>query len=110
MSGKPVEERSTAPSWVGRNADFFAGLPDVSSAEREHEIVGTGGGDKCVYTTIESAYVLDAAVAELTDAIGQRLGSDALDRLLGSGVNIHDEDAVRLHEGARKVVHEMKSA
>src|SRR5262249_30367598 len=28
LSGKPVEERMTAPSWVGRNAEFFAGLPD----------------------------------------------------------------------------------
>jgi hypothetical protein len=28
LSGKPVEERSTAPSWVERNTEFFAGLPD----------------------------------------------------------------------------------
>jgi uncharacterized membrane protein len=28
LSGKPVEERSTTPSWVERNAEFFAGLPD----------------------------------------------------------------------------------
>ena len=28
LSGKPVEERSTTPSWVARNAEFFAGLPD----------------------------------------------------------------------------------
>jgi uncharacterized membrane protein len=28
LSGKPVEERSAAPSWVERNVEFFAGLPD----------------------------------------------------------------------------------
>jgi uncharacterized membrane protein len=28
LSGKPVEERSATPSWVERNAEFFAGLPD----------------------------------------------------------------------------------
>ncbi len=28
LSGKPVEERLTAPAWVERNAEFFAGLPD----------------------------------------------------------------------------------
>jgi len=28
LSGKPVEERSTTPSWVTRHAEFFAGLPD----------------------------------------------------------------------------------
>jgi len=28
LSGKPVEERSATPSWVARNAEFFAGLPD----------------------------------------------------------------------------------
>jgi len=29
LSGKPVEERSATPSWVARNAEFFAGLPDT---------------------------------------------------------------------------------
>ena len=28
LSGKPVEERATTPSWVERTAEFFAGLPD----------------------------------------------------------------------------------
>src|SRR5262249_32352596 len=28
LSGKPVEEKATTPSWVERNAEFFAGLPD----------------------------------------------------------------------------------
>jgi len=28
LSGKPVEERSATPLWVGRNAEFFAGVPD----------------------------------------------------------------------------------
>jgi len=28
LSGKPVEERSAQPSWVQRNTEFFAGLPD----------------------------------------------------------------------------------
>jgi uncharacterized membrane protein len=28
LSGKPVEERSATPSWVTRQAEFFAGLPD----------------------------------------------------------------------------------
>src|SRR5499427_4387270 len=28
LSGKPVEERSVTPLWVGRNAEFFAGLPE----------------------------------------------------------------------------------
>jgi uncharacterized protein YegL len=28
LSGKPVEERLAQPSWVQRNAEFFAGLPD----------------------------------------------------------------------------------
>jgi uncharacterized membrane protein len=28
LSGKPVEERSTMPVWVERNAEFFAGLPE----------------------------------------------------------------------------------
>src|SRR6202030_1001039 len=28
LSGKPVEERSATPSWVDRNTEFFAGLPD----------------------------------------------------------------------------------
>jgi len=29
LSGKPVEERSTTPAWVERNAEFFAGLPEA---------------------------------------------------------------------------------
>jgi hypothetical protein len=28
LSGKPVVERSATPSWVERNVEFFAGLPD----------------------------------------------------------------------------------
>jgi uncharacterized membrane protein len=28
LSGRPVEERSATPLWVGRNAEFFAGVPD----------------------------------------------------------------------------------
>jgi hypothetical protein len=28
LSGKPVEERSATPLWVGRNAEFFAGVPE----------------------------------------------------------------------------------
>lgn len=28
LSGKPVEERTVAPTWVTRNGEFFAGLPD----------------------------------------------------------------------------------
>jgi hypothetical protein len=28
LSGKPVEERETAPLWIERSAEFFAGLPD----------------------------------------------------------------------------------
>jgi hypothetical protein len=29
LSGKPIEERSATPMWVTRNAEFFAGLPEV---------------------------------------------------------------------------------
>jgi uncharacterized membrane protein len=32
LSGKPVEERSTVPAWVERNAEFFAGLPETMPA------------------------------------------------------------------------------
>ena len=64
---------SVRPSRPQAFQNFFAGLPDVAGAQREHEVAIGGGGEQRVHAAIESAHILDAAVPELADAIGQRL-------------------------------------
>src|SRR5712671_5581863 len=56
LSGKPIEERSAMPMWVTRNAEFFAGLPEVLPPIQGY-----------VLTTRKAEADLHLSVADATD-------------------------------------------
>src|SRR5271157_862466 len=90
--------------------ELFASLPDVAGAQSEDRVAFPSHAQQRLDAAIDRADVVDGAVAELADAIDQRLGSDAFDGLLGSRVDIHHENRVGLVKGARELVHQMERA
>jgi len=49
-------------------------------------------------------------VAKLADALGHGLGVDAFDGLLGSGIDIQDQNRIGLVKGAAEIVEQMERA
>jgi uncharacterized protein YegL len=54
LSGKPVEERSTAPVWTERTAEFFSGLPD-SLPPIHGYVLTTRKGEADLHLTVADA-------------------------------------------------------
>src|ERR1039458_9687672 len=111
--------RKPAGFWVARAMSvhppefveqLFAGLPDVAGAQSEDGVAFLRHGGKRLDAAIDGADVFDGAVAELADAIDQRLGGDAFDGLFGGRIDIHHENRVGLVKGARELVHQMERA
>jgi hypothetical protein len=84
--------------------------PAVAGAQGQDGVAFPRHAGQRFDAAIHGADVFDGAVAELADAIDQRLGGDALDGFFRGGVDIHHENRVGLVKGARELVHQMERA
>src|SRR6476660_9506644 len=56
---------------------------------------------------VQSTDVLSALMSVTLDSAGQYLGADAFDRRFARRINIHDQQNVRVVEGAGELIHEI---
>ena len=72
----------------------IARLPHVARAQRQHQVASSAARQQRFHAALDGTRVFHAAMAELPDALRQRFRVHAFDGLLGSGVDVQDEDPV----------------
>src|SRR5947199_109565 len=83
---------------------LVARLPDIARAQRDHHVIALRDCQRGMDSIIDAARVLGRAMPEGSNALGHALPRNALDRLLGGGVDVQNKNVIGLVERPPEVV------